>query len=78
MNGRREDYNLSLSRDELEAIAIALYEEGFLYSEAYPLRRWRAKGWPEDSTVYKILDIYLKLFRAMEDYGIMNYDKMSK
>lgn len=67
-----EKFVLNLSLSEIEIIASKIYEEGFMYSEAYPIKRWAANGWPENVTLYKIIDAYLKLFRSLEEYGIKN------
>lgn len=59
---------MKLTTDELRKIASDLHSEGFWYAEAVPTKLWVLRGWPEDLTVFKIVDSQLKLFRLIESY----------
>lgn len=57
-----------LSHEEIARIAQELYEEDYRHSEAYPIRRWRARGYPEGPEVYRVIDRYLAYLWELERY----------
>jgi hypothetical protein len=62
------DGKLKLSHEDIVRIACELHEEGFHNSEAYPIRRWKIRGYPEDPASFKIIDVYLRYLWELEKY----------
>ncbi len=58
-----------IDREEIIRIAIELYEEGYGKSEAYPIQRWKKLGYPEDITVFKAIDAYIRFLREVSKVG---------
>jgi hypothetical protein len=56
------------TKEELMVIADELIEEGYKFSEAYPIFRWRKLGWPEDEEVFKIIDHFIKASYLYQEY----------
>lgn len=57
--------------EQVKMIANVLFEEEYMYSEAYPVARWIKNGWPEvnDKTVFKLLDSMLLTLRLSAEYA---------
>lgn len=53
---------------EIEKIARELHEEGYSYSEAYPIKHWKKRGFPEDPGLFMVIDAYLKYLRELEKF----------
>lgn len=56
--------------EEAMAMARLMHSEGFIYSEAYPVVRWRNNGWVEtnDKQLFKLLDTAMLLMRLSDLY----------
>jgi hypothetical protein len=53
----------------VEEVARQLHRDGYRYSEAFPLGRWRSRSWPENRQFYELVDGCLKILRALESYS---------
>lgn len=50
-------------------MAETMHAEGFIFSEAYPVVRWKANGWPEvDIFAFRLMDAYMKYRRLCDEY----------
>lgn len=60
-----------LNQEEIEKIAKEIHEEDFRNSEAYPLKRWKSRGYPStnDKNLYLVLDAYIAYLRALEKFS---------
>lgn len=56
------------SLKEIIKIAKQLYDEGYFFSEALPIKRWEKLGYPNDPDLFKLIDTYLKLLREYDKY----------
>jgi uncharacterized protein YdaT len=51
---------------EISDVAEFLVEEGYSRAEAYPIERWRARGWSEQPAFFEAVDACIKLTMALE------------
>ncbi len=58
-----------IDQEEVIRIAKELVEEGYSKSEAYPIQRWKKLGYPEDLTVFKAIDAYIRFIKEMGKVG---------
>lgn len=55
--------------EEIEQIALFLFDLGYRYSESYPWRKWQERGWPNDPLFIKLVDGCLKILWTMKEVG---------
>lgn len=56
--------------EDVERVARKLFEDGYHYSEAYPIRKWKERGWPEDTTFMRLVDGCLKILWTLKEAGL--------
>lgn len=52
--------------EDVQEVALFLFQEGYHYSEAYPLQKWARRGWPSDVTFMRLVDSCLKILWTLE------------
>lgn len=57
-----------LTQQQIKAIAQEIYKAGHIRAEAFPIRSWRNRGWPEESIVFKLVDAHLVWLRLLDEY----------
>lgn len=55
--------------DEAMEVARLLHEDGYRYCEAYPIEKWKKRGWSEDPGFFAMVDACLCLLRALGKYN---------
>lgn len=55
---------------ELSRIADIIHDEGFRFSEAYPMAKWKKNGWSEinDKLSFKVIDAFISLKIMQKEY----------
>ena len=57
-----------VSKETIESVAKILDERGAIYCESVLLKEWMPSDWPIDNRIFRLVDAYLNLFRAMKLY----------
>ena len=61
---------MRLTVEMIRDIARTIHDDGFKFSEAYPIRLWKKNGWPEDKIVFEMVDLELRLLRLFAQYEL--------
>jgi hypothetical protein len=51
---------------EIHDVAEFLVDEGYRYSEAFPVDKWKRMGWRTDQPFLEAVDACMKLIRALQ------------
>lgn len=58
-----------MDASEVIRIAKELHGEGYGRSEAYPIQRWKNRGYSEAPEFFRVVDAYIRFLRELEKSG---------